>query len=56
MQFDDYKECLHYIYNSLRASGKLDEIIDIVKTQPKTKPFDFSYNTQEGKQSALSVQ
>ena len=48
VQFDNYKEFLLYVYNTIHASGKVDEIIDKVRSQPKTRPFDYNYNTQEG--------
>ena len=47
--FENYKEFLKYCYNSQSASGKLEDILVKVKEQPKTKPFDYNYNTQEGK-------
>ena len=48
IQFESYKDFLKYFYKSLLDSGKLQEIVDKVKGQPKTKPFDYNYNTQEG--------
>ena len=48
IEFATYKEFLLYIFNSVRSTGKLDDVIFKVKHQPKTKPFDYNYNTQEG--------
>ena len=48
MTFDNYKEYLQYTYNSSHASGKIVEIIEMVKTQPRHVPFDFEFNTVEG--------
>ena len=49
ISFDNHIEMLHYLYNSTKASGKLNEIIDKVKSQPKMKPSDYNYNTQEAR-------
>ena len=48
IEFGNYKEFLLYIFNSVCSTGKLDNIIYKVKHQPKAKPFDYNYNTQEG--------
>ena len=48
IEFADYKEFLLYIFNSVRNTGKLDDVIYKVKHQPEAKPFDYNYNTQEG--------
>ena len=48
IEFASYKEFLLYIFNNVRSTGKLDDVIFKVKNQPKTKPFDYNYNTQEG--------
>ena len=48
IEFADYKKFLQYIFNFVQNTGKLDDVIYNVKNQPKTKPFDYNYNTQEG--------
>ena len=48
MHFDNYKEFLLYCLNSMVAEGKVDEILELVKSQPKGKAFNFEMNTQEG--------
>ena len=48
IEFDNYKEFLLYIFNDVRSTGKLDDVIYKVKHQPNAKPFDYNYNTQEG--------
>ena len=53
MTFDNYKEYLLYTYNSCHASGKIVEIIEMVKTQPRNIPFDFEFNTVEGKKRKI---
>ena len=55
VEFADYKEFLLYSFNSIRNTGKLDDVIFKVRNQPKAKPFDYNYNTQEGnKEQCLS--
>ena len=49
IHFSDYKEYLQYIYNSCMASGQIPETVEVVRQQPRGKPFDYSFNTQEGK-------
>ena len=49
MHFDNYKEFLLYTLNSMIAEGKIQEILDMVKSQPKGKSFNFDLNTQEGR-------
>ena len=46
--FDNYREFLLYMFNSLVADGKIDEILGLIKSQPKGKVFNFESNTQEG--------
>ena len=48
MTFDNYQEFLKYTYNSLHAEGKIVEVIELVKSQSKGKPFDYDYCTVEG--------
>lgn len=48
MRFDNYREFLLYVYNSLMSEGKIEEIVQDVKQQPKGPAFDFDKNTQEG--------
>ena len=48
MTFDNYKEYLLYTYNSAHAAGKVVEIIEMVRNQPRSIPFDFEFNTVEG--------
>ena len=48
MSFENYKEYLQYTYNSAHASGRIVEIVEMVKTQPRNMPFDFEFNTVEG--------
>ena len=56
IEFTDYKEFLLYIFNSVHNTGKLDDVIFKVKNQPKAKPFDYNYSTQEGnKQKYFSI-
>ena len=37
------------------AEGKVEEIVQMVKSQPKGKPFDFELNTQEGRYFLVSA-
>ena len=30
------------------AEGKVEEVLQMVKSQPKGKPFNFELNTQDG--------
>ena len=47
--FDNYVDFLKFVYTMTKSEGKVDEIIHMIKTTPKGRPFDFEYNTQEGK-------
>ena len=49
IRFDDYQQYLRYTYNQAHESGRIVEIIEMVKTQPRHIPFDFEFNTMEGK-------
>ena len=53
MTFDNYKEYLLYTYNSAHAAGKVVEIIEMVRNQPRNVPFDFEFNTVEGNKGSL---
>ena len=46
--FDNYKEYLKYVYNSAHAAGKICEIVEMVKNQPRNIPFDYEFNTVDG--------
>ena len=49
ISFDNYLEYLRYTYNEVHESGRIVEIIESVKNQPRNIPFDFKFNTVEGK-------
>ena len=49
ISFDNYQEYLRYTYNEAHESGRIVEIIETVKNQPRNIPFDFEFNTVEGK-------
>ena len=49
LHFNDYKEYLQYVYNNLMNTGKITETIELIRQQAKSKPFDYEFNTQEGK-------
>ena len=36
------------MFNSLVAEGKVEEILALIKSQPKGQVFNFEENTQEG--------
>ena len=55
MTFDNYKEYLLYTYNSAHASGKIVEIIEMVRNQPRNVPFDFEFNTVEGNKKSFEI-
>ena len=55
MSFASYKEYLQYTYNSAHASGRIVELIELVKNQPKHIPFDYEFNTVEGKEEKGNV-
>ena len=48
MTFDNYQKFLKYTYNLLHAERKIVEVIELVKSQIKGKPFDYDYCTVEG--------
>ena len=37
------------MYNSAHAAGGVCEIMEMVKNQPRNIPFDYEFNTVEGK-------
>ena len=37
------------MYNSAHAAGRICEIVEMVKNQPKNIPFDYKFNTVEGR-------
>ena len=43
-----YLELLKYSYNSLHASGKIVEVVEMIKSQKRREPFDFEGNSVEG--------
>ena len=46
---------LQYEYNSAHTSGKKNyEIVEMVKIQPKNVPFDYDFNTVEGKSITIT--
>ena len=49
LQFESYKEYLKYVYNSAHAAGRICEIVEMVENQPKNIPFDYEFNTVEGR-------
>ena len=49
IHFDNYREFLLYTFNSMIAEGKVQDILDMVKAQPKGKSFNFDLNMQEGR-------
>ena len=49
IRFDDYQQYLRYTYNQAHECGRIVEIIETVKNQPRHIPFDFEFNTVEGK-------
>ena len=48
-KFDNYQEYLRFTYNEAYHCGRIVEIIETVKNQPRNIPFDFEFNTVEGK-------
>ena len=39
---------IKYAYNSCKASGRLQDGIDLVKSQKRLVAFDYNFATQEG--------
>ena len=50
LTFDNYQQYLKYTYNDAHENGRIVEIIEMVKTQPRNIPFDFEFNTVDGKE------
>ena len=48
MHFSDYAEYLQYTYNSCMGNGQIPEVVELIRKQPRAKPFDYKFNTQEG--------
>ena len=49
LRFDSYKEYLKFTYKTAHETGRIVEVIQMVKTQPKHVPFDYEYCTVQGK-------
>ena len=47
-QFENHLEMIKYAYNSCKASGRLRDGIDLVKSQKRIVAFDYKFATQEG--------
>ena len=50
IRFENYQQYLKYTYHGAHESGRIVEIIETVKNQPRNIPFDFEFNTVDGKQ------
>ena len=50
IRFENYQQYLKYTYNEAHDSGRIVEIIETVKNQPRNIPFDFEFNTVDGKE------
>ena len=46
-QFGDHIEMLQFAYNSVKASGRLEDGLNLVRSQ-KCMAFDYQFCTQEG--------
>ena len=40
---------LKYAYNSISASGRLEDGLNLVRSQKRMLAFDYQFATQEGK-------
>ena len=48
IQFADHIEMLKYAYNSISASGRLQDGLNLVRSQKRMVAFDYQFATQEG--------
>ena len=48
MTFHNYRDFLVYNYKALVTDGRVEQIVTMVKEQPKGPAFDFGGNTKEG--------
>ena len=55
ISFASYKEYLKFTYNSALASGRIVELVELVKNQPKQLPFDYDFCTVEGKKEIYNA-
>ena len=55
LHFEDIDEYIQYIYNTCMANGQITETVELIRKQPKAKPFDYDFNTQEGKQMQFNL-
>ena len=46
--FESNEEYIQYHYNSLSASGRINEVVDLVKSQKNLKYTDYNFLTEEG--------
>ena len=47
-EFADPQEMIKYVYNSCSASGRIEDGLDLVRSQKKHLAFDYKFATQEG--------
>ena len=49
IQFEDHIEMLKYAFNSISASGRLEDGLNLVRSQQRMHAFDYQFATQEGR-------
>ena len=47
-EFDDHVEMLKFAFNSIAASGRLDDGLNLVRSQKRMVAFDYQFASQEG--------
>ena len=47
-EFADPQEMIKYVYNSCSASGRIEDGLDLVRSQKRHLAFDYKFATQEG--------
>ena len=55
VQFDDHIEMIKYAFNSINASGRLEDGLNLVHSQKRMVAFDYQFATVEGKYIYLSL-
>ena len=54
-EFDNHVEMLKFAFNSISASGRLDDGLNLVRSQKRMVAFNYQFATQEGTSLSKSV-
>ena len=55
MEFDSHDELIHYVFNTCSASGRIEDSIELVKSQQRVHAFDYNFAFAEGTVEILKM-